>query len=285
MLPAEPASWADFVSALDLFWAPMLCGAVAGLVLGFIGVYIILRRMVFVSAAITHTAGLGVALAYYAQIHWQAGSLADPVVGAFIFGVGATLLLSVDSQKWRLTRESVVGLIFLFASGAALLVGDRIAQESHDIHAIIFGTAVLVSDRDLYTTLGIGAVVLGGHLWLRRGLLFVSFDSESARVQQLPVGFLNMFLLLSVGVMVSVTTRAIGAMPVFAFSVAPAVAALTLSRRIGWVFFLAAALGALTAVAGYMASFFLHFPVGASQTVLTTLVCAVAVLLGRVIRR
>ena len=70
MPPAEAApSWSDFVAGLELFRDPIVCGAAAGLVLGFLGVYIVLRRMVFVSAAITHSAGLGVALAYYAQIH------------------------------------------------------------------------------------------------------------------------------------------------------------------------------------------------------------------------
>lgn len=279
----EPmSSWADFVDGLEIFLDPMICGAAAGLVLGFVGVWIILRRMVFVSAAITHSAGLGVAAAFYAQIHMGLGQHAStPVLGAFIFGMGSTLLLAVDPERLRLTRESLIGLVFIFTSGAVLLVGDRISQESHDIHAIIFGTAVMVSKGDLYTTLAVGGVVLGVQLWLRRGLVFASFDPDGARVQGLPVRKLDAVLLLSIGLMVSVTTRALGAMPVFAFSVLPAMAALSLCRRMGTVFILAASLGGLSAVLGYMASFFLHFPVGASQTVVAAVFTGAAMLLGR----
>jgi manganese/iron transport system permease protein len=278
-------SWAEFVEGLEIFTDPMLCGAAAGLVLGLVGVYIVLRRMVFVSAAITHSAGLGVALAFYGQIHLGLGALAHPVLGAFTFGMGSTLLLTLNPERIHLTRESVIGLVFIFASGAMLLVGDRISQESHDIHAIIFGTAVLVSRADLYTTLAVGAVVLLGHLWLRRGIVFASFDPDGARVQRLPVGALDAFLLLSIGLMVSVTTRALGAMPVFAFSVLPAMAALSLARRLTVVLALAATLGLLSAVLGYAASFFLHFPVGASQTVVAAVFTLLALVLGRLLGR
>jgi zinc transport system permease protein len=273
--------WAEFIDGLEIFFDPILCGAAAGLVLGYIGVYIVLRRMVFVAAGITHSAGLGVAVAFYAQIHLGMGAAAaNPVLGAFVFGMGSTLLLAIDPERLRLTRESLIGMVFIFAAGAAVLVGDRISQESHDIHAIIFGTAVLVSKADLYTTLITGAVVLAMHLWLRRGLVFASFDPDGARVQGLPVRLLDALLMLSVGLTVSVTTRALGAMPVFAFSVLPAMAALSLSGRMGTALALAATLGCLSAVLGYMASFFLHFPVGASQTVVAALFTGTAMLLG-----
>ena len=274
-------TWAEFVDGLEIFLDPMLCGGAAGLVLGYLGVYVVLKRMVFVSAAITHSAGLGVACAFYGQIHFGLGLLASPVLGAFTFGMGSTLLLAVRPERLGLTRESLIGLTFIFASGAALLVGDRISQEIHDIHSIIFGTAVLVSKADLYTVLGVGAVVLGLHLWLRRGLIFASFDADGARVQGLPVSALDFVLLLSIGLMVSVTTRALGAMPVFAFSVLPAMAALSLSRRLGSALALAALFGFTAAVAGYIISFFMRFPVGATQTVLAALFAAAAMLLGR----
>ena len=285
MHPEPAPTLAEFLDGLEIFFDPMLCGAAAGLVLGLLGVYVVLRRMVFVSAAITHSAGLGVAVAFYGQIHHGLAQVANPVLGALVFGMGCTVLLTLDPVRLRLTRESLIGLVFVFASGAALLVGDRISQESHDIHAIIFGTAVLVSRADLYTTLATGAVVLGLHLWMRRGLVFASFDPEGARVQGLPVRFLDTFLLLSIGLMVSVTTRALGALPVFAFSVLPAMAALSLSDRMGLVLALAATVGMVSAVAGYMLSFFLRFPVGASQTVVAAALAGAAVLVGMLRRR
>src|SRR5688500_2047592 len=68
MSPEAP-TLALFWAAFELFRDPIVCALIGGAVLGFLSVYIVLRRMAFVSAAITQTAGLGVALAFYAEIH------------------------------------------------------------------------------------------------------------------------------------------------------------------------------------------------------------------------
>ena len=50
-------------------------------------------------------------------------------------------------------------------------------------------------------------------------------------------------------------------------------------------FVLAAALGAVAAVAGYLCSFFLRFPVGACQTVVAALFAGLAMAVGALSRR
>ena len=101
-------------------------------------------------------------------------------------------------------------------------------------------------------------------LW--RALLFAGYDPMGARVQGMPVRALNVFLFLSVGLSVALCTRALGALPVFAFSVLPAMTALALTARIGLVFVLATLIGALSGVGGYVVSFRGDLPVGATQT-------------------
>jgi zinc transport system permease protein len=146
-LPVETSSWAQFWDAYELFRDPMLCALIAGCVLGFLSMYVVLRRMVFVSAAVTQSAGLGVALAFFAQIHL--GFHVEPTLGAAGMALVSTVLLMMDPTRMRLTRESVLGLAYALTGGAAILVGDRISQEAHDIQGILFGTAVLVERPQL----------------------------------------------------------------------------------------------------------------------------------------
>ena len=79
--------------------------------------------------------------------------------------------------------------------------------------------------------------------------------------------------------MVGVSARALGSLPVFAFSVLPAAAALLLGVRLPWAFALATLLGALSGVAGYLFAFFYQFPVGGSQTVMAALFTIVAIVI------
>ena len=277
MVPDYAPSWSDFLAGLDLYRDAILCGAAAGLVLGYLGVFVVLRRLVFVPLAVTHAAGFGVVLAFFLQIYL--GDWVDPTASALLLSIASAAALLISPR--RITSESVIGLIYILAASGAVLLGSRISQEAHQIGAIIFGTAVAVRPADLRATLIAGALVLGTQVWTRQGMVFASFDPDGARVQRLPVRALDAVLLLSIGLMVAVATRALGAMPVFAFSVLPAVASLALVRRISSALALAAVLGALCAVVGYVISFFLQLPVGASQTVVAGLLAAVALPLGR----
>jgi zinc transport system permease protein len=247
----------------------VLAGVIAGATLGYLGVYIVLRRMVFVSAALSQAAGLGVALAFYAQIALGAtGALGDPLWSAMAFTLATMLLLMREGTERWTSRESVLGAVYLVGAAGALLVGTRIRQEAHDIQAILFGAAVLVTPADLGKLEIVGAASLLLQLVAGRGIRFVSFDRDGARIRGLPVRLLDLCLFLSIALSVSVATRVLGALPVFAFSVLPAMAAILLAANVRAALLLAAALGAIAGGAGYVAAFLYTWPVGASQAAL-----------------
>jgi len=262
-------TWDDFVLAIDIFRDAILCGAAAGLVLGWLGVHIVLRRMVFVTAALTQAAGLGVALSFYAGIHLSAE--VPPTVGAFGACLVASALVAARAERLLLSRESLLALAWLLSAAGAVLVGSRITQESHDIAGILFGTAVLVTPEDLRAVLGIGGAVLAAAVWWGRGFVFAGFDPNGARVQGLPVRLLELALLLLITLEVSAATRALGALPVFAFSVLPAMSALALTGRLSAAFPLAALFGGLAGAGGYLLAFFYDLPVGAAQVLAAAL--------------
>jgi zinc transport system permease protein len=241
--PEDGPTWSELTDSWDLFRDAIYAGGLAGAVLGFLSVYVVLRRMVFLSAAVTQAAGLGVALSFYAAIHL--GFTIDPVMGATLLSLATAALLSRDFARWGLSREMILGMAFALASGAAVLVGSRITQEAHDVQSI----------------------------------LFASFDPTAARVQRLPVGLLDLVLLLSIAVMIAQAARALGAMPAFAMSTLPGMAAILVARGPLVVpFVLAALFGAAAGVLGYLVAFFAEFPVGSSQTVVAVGLVVVAAL-------
>lgn len=283
MVETPAPSWADFVDAFEIFRDPLICAGVGGLALGFLGVYVLLRRMVFVGATITQAAALGVALSFYAHIHLDLH--VEPVLGAAATSLVATLLLLVDERRLGTARESLLGLAYAATGGLAVMVGDRIAQESHDIQSILFGTAVLVRPTDLLAVVVTASVALVGHVVFFRGLSFASFDPIAARVQGLPVRTLQAIVLITIGVVVGVTARALGALPVFALSTLPAMAALMLRTGVRSAFAIAALLGLVAGVGGYLFAFFQSFPVGASQTAVAAALVALAWVARSVIGR
>lgn len=272
----------EFFGAWELFRDPILAAVVAGAVLGWLGVFVVLRRMVFVTATVTQAAGLGVALAFFCHIHLSLH--VPPVIGAVLVALAAAALVSAPMEKLGLSRESGLALVWLVGSGGAVLVGDRISQEAHDVASILLGTAVLVDPADLWAILVVGGLGFAAVFAAGRGLVFAGFDPDGARVQGLPVRGLEFFLLAVIALVASVATRALGALPVFAFSVLPAMAALLVTPSLALAFPAALVIGGASGFLGYLAAFVFEFPVGACQTMVAASFVVAAVPL-RLLRR
>jgi zinc transport system permease protein len=275
-------SFGRFFESWELFRDPALAGAVVGLVLGYLGVYVVARRMVFLSAALSQCAGLGVALAFYAQLYWGFGDLAgSPRLGALFLTLATALVLTADRKAVATRRDSLLGFAFLMGSAGTLAVATRIVQETRDIQSLLSGSAVTVLPEDLRLVLLTALVVTSLHVWWVRGFVQTSIDPDSAMVRGLPVRLLDTALLLSLALAISLFTQILGALPVFAFSVLPATAALRLARNLTMALVLAGGIGAACGFFGYLTAFRYDLPVGASQT----LVGIGFVALGEIIRR
>jgi zinc transport system permease protein len=275
----------EFINSYFLWRDPMIVGAVTGAVCGFLGVYVVLRRIIFVSATLTQISSFGVALSFYLEGIGLAvfSSLIGPFALSVILTAIAAGFYALKREFTRISREGVIAFGFLLASGGVIILGDKIVSGTHDIATILFGSAVVVDPTDVYLIPAIATIVFIIHLIYYKDFIFVSFDTESARLFKYPVRRLNTLLLITVAVVVAVATRALGALPVFALLALPPLASLYLTEKLPLVFVFSASIGILSAVLGYFFSFVLSIPTGASIAVCASLFFIIA-LLSREIR-
>lgn len=252
----------------------MIVGAVSGAICGFLGVHVVLRRIIFVSAALTQVSSFSVALAFYLQglaVVSSLGHLIDPFTMSLIFTALAALFFALKRDFFPISQEGIIAFGFLIASGLVVILGDRITKGAHDIADILFGSAVVVEPRDVYVIPSVALITIIVHIAFYKDFIFVSFDQETAVLYKYPVRFLNTILLLTVGIIVAVTTRALGALPVFGLIALPPLAALFLTEKLIMIFILSVIIGILSAVLGYFFSFIISIPTGASITVVASL--------------
>lgn len=280
-------SVADFFASFELFADAVVAGSVAGATLGALGVYVLLRNLVFLSAALSQAAGFGVALSYWARAALPAAlGWLEPSHGAAALTLGAVLLFvlpraSSDDNHHDAHQDGLLGVVFLFGAAGTLALGTRIVADIADIQTLLFGSAVAVMPEDRAAILATGGALLILHSWLWRGFSAVSVDAAGARVRGLPVRALDLLLFASLALGVSVVTRILGAMPAFAFSVLPAMAAVRLVRNLREGLVVAALLGAAGAALGYLGAFLYELPVGAAQTLCCLAILGAATLVER----
>lgn len=264
-----------FLSSYQLWGGAVIAGMVAGWVCGFIGIYIILHRIVFVSAAMSEVSSLGVMAAFWlAQMEAvnQSQHTEDvlPLMFAAVFtGIFAAAMAGQASARIAdrsKSAEAFIGAVYLLSTAGLLVIGDRVTQGAHDVANVLFGNTVVVDNGHLMLLLAVCIPVFIFHLIFKKDILFISFDPVMALTLKYPVGFLRIFLLVSLGIVISIGTRVIGALPVFSLSVLPAAACLSLFKDTHRSFWASAIVGALSAFLGYLISFLFSFPTGACIT-------------------
>ena len=264
-----------FFSSYELWGGAVAAGVGLGIVCGFLGLYVILHRIVFVSAAMSQISSLGVMLAFFLvqigmlQAHHPFEDVI-PLILACIMTGGFAIVMAGQAQAKIADRsksaESLIGAVYLISTAGLIMVGDRITQGAHDVANILFGNAVTVDSAHLMLLALVCFPIFILHIWLRKDLLFISFDPTMAATLKYPVVKLRIFILISFGIVISLGTRTIGALPVFSFSVLPPIAALALFNNLGASFWASAAIGGLSAFLGYLISFVYSFPTGACMT-------------------
>ncbi|HEY2745672.1 MAG TPA: iron chelate uptake ABC transporter family permease subunit, partial [Polyangia bacterium] len=132
---------------------------------------------------------------------------------------------------------------------------------------LLYGNVVTVPPEQLYIMSAAAIVVALVHGLFGKEFVFTSFDAEMARTLGLRTKLWSLVLFLTFAVAISVSTRAIGALPVFAFTVIPPAAALMLGSRMWSVFAISIAIGVASTFFGYYASFRWSLPTGASMVI------------------
>jgi len=255
------SGFSEFWAGRELWREPLLGGVLAAALLSYLGVFVVLKRMVFVSAALSEISSVGVAFAFYVgavagidpHAHGAVPLLLEPTWFSLLFASLAAALFSLPAGSQLLARETIVGLVYVISSAAvlAILNSPRIAQEAHAVGDILFGNAVVVPREQIWALAAAGAAAILVHVLFFKEFLYVSYDPETAVVQGIGVFRYELLLNLATAVVISVATRAVGALPVFAFTVIPAAAALMITERMGKTIALSILFGVIAASVGY----------------------------------
>lgn len=267
-----------FFESAFLWREPLAVACIAALLCAWVGVYIVLRRIVFVSAALSQMSGVGVALAFLLAplfgydphaLPWYL----SPVLLAAAFAAVGAAGFSLHLTRRRLASETVVAIGYLVAAAAVIVVlaSPHVTQEAHEVNDLLYGNAVAVPDGALWLVGLSAAGLLAFHALFFKDLVFVSFDGEMARTLGYRTWLWDLLLFESFALASSVTTRSIGALPVFGFMVLPPAAALLLSRRLWQVFALSALFALASACLGYYMSWHYALPTGAAMVLVAGL--------------
>lgn len=263
-------------SILDFFLAlhegymlrGIIVAVIIGVVGGVIGVFVLLRGMVFLGEAIAHSAFAGAALGILIAV--------DPLITVIIFGVIAAVGVGYVNEKKVMKDEVIIGVVFTFFMALAILFIGLMKTYSTNVTSILFGDILTVSKENFIILVFLSIAVLMIIFALKKELYMVTFNVEMAEIAGIPVRTLNYIFLVAVALTIDVSLKAIGAILVFAMIVTPAAAAYQWTFKLNKMMLLSSLFGTLSAIFGLFFSFLFNLPSGSTIVAIATLIFVVS---------
>ncbi len=228
----------------------------ASITCGFIGAYIVARRMVFISGGITHASFGGIGLGYFLGI--------NPIFGAAIFSILSAFGIRLVSKQTDIREDSAIGILWSFGMAVGIIFIYLTPGYAPNLMSYLFGSILTVNSTDL-AMMGILAVItVAVFLLFYRTILFISFDEEYARSHNAPVETFNYLMLTLVALVIVINIRVAGIILVISYLTIPQSTANLFVNDLKKIIFISMVISFTGSVTGLILSYYWNIPSGAT---------------------
>jgi len=281
--------WISFAQAIGLgeaFQYPFVArGVVAILVLapllGGLSHLVVARRLAFFSTTLGQAALTGLVIGV---------AVGEPLDGTYTAILGFCLLVGIIMvyvrRQTTLPPDTVIGVFMAFTLGLGicLLVAATRRFNIYQIEAVMFGSVLTITDRDLVLLLALGGalgivVALGYNM-----LLQDSLSPPIARAGGAPTAVIDYGFVVVLTIAITVSLKVIGALLVEAMVVVPAAAARNLAHSTRGYLAWSIAIAAIAGLAGLFISTAWRVPTGGAIVLALSVCFFVTLPIGRLLR-
>ncbi len=206
--------------------------ALACILCGTVGAYVVVGRKVAVTGGIAHTTFGGVGFAYYVMsvygISWM-----SPMAGALLFSVTAAVVMVVCRRADGVREDTVIGALWAVGMAAGVVFMcymDRSVIVPSSYESILFGNMLLIDSGKLAVMVAVSASVLAAVMFFYRDFRIMTFDRVHAKVSGMNVAALDLLLHVLIAVTCVMVANVVGIVMIIALMTVPAAIGSIVSR-------------------------------------------------------
>ena len=244
-----------------MFWPIVACVLLPWLLV-YLGLHVVQRGIIFIDIAMAQMASLGICVAVLFHV-----DLASWLTFAIALGftlLGAAVFSVTGKRTSQVPQEAVIGISYVVAAAAAVLLLSRAAEGDEEIKNMLVGNILLVTPREVWERFALFVAVGVFHFAFRKNFLLVSYDRDGAYQKGLRVRWWDFLFYAVFGLVVTSFVRIAGVLLVFSYLIAPAVCGINLAQRIGIRLLIGWIIALVGGVAGLFLSYWWDLPSGAA---------------------
>jgi zinc transport system permease protein len=251
----------------------LLAAIMVGLLCSTLSFFVVLKRLSFLGAGISHTSLGGIAIGLAAGI--------NPVLTGSIFAVATAMTTGYLSRRGKISEDTIIGVFYAFGMALGIALISTFKGYYPELFSLLFGNILAVSSGALWL-MGITMMVVVSFLILFfKEYLSICFDEEMATASGLPTTALYMALLAAIGLTIMVAIQLVGVVLVAALIVIPGATGQRACKNYRGMMAVSILTGLLGSMGGLILSFFFPVPPGASIVLVMTAIFLLSLLRRR----
>lgn len=243
----------------DFFVRAIIAGIGVALVAGPLGCFIVWRRMAYFGDTLSHSALLGVVLAFLFEV--------NVTLAIFAVSTCVSLALILLQKRATLSSDALLGLLSHSALAIGLVAIAFMTWLRIDLMGLLFGDILAVSKTDIFVIWGGGALVLLILYWIWRPLFAATVNRELAQAEGMNPERTNLIFMLLMAAVIAIAMKIVGVMLITAMLIIPAATARRFALGPEHMAILAAIIGSGSVVLGLFSSLEWDTPSGPSIVV------------------
>ena len=255
----------------SFFYLVIFAGAIAGASCGLLGVYIVGMRIPFIGICLSHAAMAGIIFAVLIGFNSTAGAIAASIAAS-------VSLATIRPGKSRLDTNVGLAILFSLMLGLTFLGMGLMQGSRSEILGLLWGSILFVQEKTAVVITIMAMILAIFTVIFNKELKVLLFSRSIASATGVHESFVYCLFLALCAVILAVKLKLIGGLMIFSLITNPAAAAYQICRGHKSVVFTATLFGMLSAVIGFMVSYYLDLPTGACIVVVSTIIFAVSAL-------
>ena len=271
----------DMFSPDFLLRHALYASLVVGLVCPLVGVYLVLRRLMFLGVALPQISAAGIAFAFLLHtmgIHFYPHQEDEQIValtGSVLFTLAALVGLTALERRGRGMVEGRVGVAYAAAAAGSILFVAANPYGESTILSLLRGEVLGIPLPQFWAVIGVNAGIALCMVLFQKEFVLVSFDREMAITLGKNVLAWDLGLYLLIGLAIAFGVITVGPLLVFGFMVIPPLVARQITRGMGQFSLVASLIGGGSALVGFYLSLRWDLPLGPTDVAVACLVLAV----------
>ena len=234
----------------------LIAAVLVSIACGVVGSYVVIKRIVSLSGAISHAAFGGVGLGYFLGV--------NPVLAAIPFSIISAMAIGGVRQITNISEDTGIGILWSVGMAIGVIFINLTPGYAPDLFSYLFGSILTVNNTDLYIMLILDLIIITTVYLFRREFLAVSFDEDFSKVVGLHSLLIYMLLLALVALSVVVLIKVVGVILLIALFTIPAAISKQYTYNLRKLMILATFVGIILTSVGLILSYIFNLASGAT---------------------